>query len=82
MKALHVQFLKNITAKSLKLEISKTERRVEQLLDRIVEAESSSVVSTYEKRIGQLQLDKELMREKSPNVVAPSETLMKVFELQ
>ena len=51
-------------SKSLALEISKTEQKIEQLLDRIVEAESNSVVSAYEKRISQLQLEKEIMQEK------------------
>jgi len=37
---------------------------IEQLLDRIVDAESNEVVKAYEKRIGQLQLDKHVMKEK------------------
>ena len=51
-------------SKSLELEINKTERKIEQLLDRIVEAEDNTVVSAYEKRISQLQLDKQVMQEK------------------
>ncbi|MCU7829137.1 MAG: recombinase family protein [Candidatus Thiodiazotropha sp. (ex Myrtea sp. 'scaly one' KF741663)] len=50
--------------KSLALEISKTERKIEQLLDRIVNAESNAVISAYEKRIGQLQLEQQVMKEK------------------
>ncbi|MEW8072637.1 MAG: recombinase family protein [Candidatus Thiodiazotropha sp.] len=51
-------------SKSLALEIAKTERKIEQLLDRIVDAESNAVVSAYEKRIGQLQLEQQVMQEK------------------
>ncbi|MBT3043385.1 MAG: recombinase family protein [Candidatus Thiodiazotropha sp. (ex Codakia orbicularis)] len=51
-------------SKSLELEISKTERKIEQVLDRIVDAESNAVVSAYEKRIGELQLEKQVMQEK------------------
>jgi site-specific DNA recombinase len=58
-----VFFQKN-HSKSLQEDIKKTERKIEQLLDRIVEAEESSVISAYEKRISQLQLDKHVMQEK------------------
>lgn len=51
-------------SKSLELEMNKTERKIEQLLDRIVDAESNDVVKAYEKRISQLQLDKHVMKEK------------------
>ena len=51
-------------SKSLQLEINKTEKKIGQLLDRIVDAESTSVVSAYEKRIGELQLEKQIMQEK------------------
>lgn len=40
------------------------ERKIEQLLDRVVEAGSDSVVRAYEKRIGDLEIQKALMREK------------------
>ncbi|MEW8562583.1 MAG: recombinase zinc beta ribbon domain-containing protein [Candidatus Thiodiazotropha sp.] len=51
-------------SQSLALEISKTELKIEQLLDRIVDAESNAVVGAYEKRIGQLQLEQQIMQEK------------------
>ncbi|MEZ5492362.1 MAG: recombinase family protein [Gammaproteobacteria bacterium] len=51
-------------SKSLQLEINKAEKKIEQLLDRIVDAESTSVISAYEKRIGELQLEKQIMQEK------------------
>ena len=51
-------------SKLLELEIAKTERKIEQLLDRIVDAESKDVVKAREKSIGQLQLDQNVMKEK------------------
>lgn len=49
---------------SLEKEIALIERKVEQLLDRIVDANSDSVVSAYEKRIKDLETQKALMAEK------------------
>ncbi len=66
-------------SKSLELEISKGERKIEQLLDRIVDAESDSVVSAYEKRIGQLQFDKQVMQEKISNCGRPIRDFDKSF---
>ena len=57
--------------KSLQLEMNKTEKKIEQLLDRIVDAESTAVVSAYEKRIGKLQLEKQIMQEKVANCGRP-----------
>ena len=57
--------------KSLELEMAKTEKKIGQLLDRIVDAESTSVISAYEKRIGELQLEKQIMQEKVANCGRP-----------
>ena len=57
------EFQKN-QSQSLEGEIAKTDRKIEQLLDRIVEAESSTVISAYENRIQKLERDKALMKEK------------------
>jgi hypothetical protein len=43
--------------------IKQTEKQIEQLLDRIVDASSASVVGAYEKRIATLELEKLLMAE-------------------
>ena len=51
-------------SKSLELEIKKAERKIEQLLDHIVDAESKEVMKAYERRINQLELDKQVMKEK------------------
>ena len=58
-------------SKALALEITKVERKIEQLLDRIVDAESNAVVGAYEKRIGELQLDKQIKQEKIANCGRP-----------
>ncbi len=58
-------------SKALQLEMNKTEKKIEQLLDRIVNAESTAVVSAYEKRIGELQLEKQIMQEKVANCGRP-----------
>ena len=51
-------------SKALQLEMNKTEKKIEQLLDRIVETESTAVASSCEKRIGKLQIEKQIMQEK------------------
>ena len=58
-------------SKSLQLDMAKSEKKIEQLLDRIVAAESTAVVSAYEKRIGELQLEKQIMQEKVANCGRP-----------
>ena len=65
-----IAFQKN-QSKTLELEISKTESKIEQLLDRVVDSESESVVSAYEKRIGELQLEKQIKQEKISNCGRP-----------
>lgn len=49
---------------ALKQELRAVERKVEQLLDRIVDATSASVVAAYERRIKELETQKALMRER------------------
>ncbi len=51
-------------AASLQQDLRAVERKVEQLLDRIVDATSSSVVGAYERRIKQLETEKAVMRER------------------
>ena len=45
-------------------ELAKTERKIEQLLDRIVDAETPAVIKAYENRIGDLEGLKIELREK------------------
>jgi site-specific DNA recombinase len=49
---------------SMKAELSQVERKIEQLMDRLVEADSESVIRAYEKRIGSLERERLVMREK------------------
>lgn len=49
---------------SLTKEIKLIERKVETLLDRIVDAASDSIIAAYEKRIRDLEMEKAVMREK------------------
>jgi site-specific DNA recombinase len=49
---------------SLQKDLGLIERKIEQLLDRVVDAESDSVVKAYEKRIRDFEMQKALMREK------------------
>lgn len=50
--------------KALEQELRGVERKVEQLLDRIVDATSDSVVAAYERRIKELEMQKAVMRER------------------
>jgi len=58
-----VEFQKK-RAQSMEVEIHKADRAIEQFLDRIVDAKSSSVINAYEKRIQKLEMDKVLFSEK------------------
>jgi len=49
---------------ALRKEIAATEKKIGQLLDRIVEAASDSLVRAYEKRVQDLELQKTIMQEK------------------
>lgn len=51
-------------AKALRDDLRKTEQQIEQLLDRIVESSTASVIAAYERRIAQLEKDKLITIEK------------------
>ncbi len=51
-------------AKTLKSNVTKVEKQIEKLLDRLVGASNESVVSAYEKRISKLEREKALAEEK------------------
>ncbi len=69
---------------SLESEIKLVEKKVDQLLDRIVDASSDSVVRAYEKRIKELEMKKAVMRDKIANCGKPlksfSETYRTAFD--
>ena len=66
--------------KTLKAQIGKLEKQIDQLLDRIVDANSDSVVSAYEKRIAKLEREKLLAQEQLAKTGSPRHTLEESFE--
>jgi len=66
---------------SLQKDIQSLNKKIENVLDRIVEADNPSVVSAYEKRIGKMESDKALLNEKLANVGKPKRSFEEVFEL-
>ncbi len=66
--------------KSMKAELSQIERKIAQLMDRLVEADSESVIRAYEKRIGDLETDRMVMREKIEKCGKPLATYEDTFE--
>ncbi len=68
-------------AVSCKREAEQIERQVQKLLDRVVEAGSASVIQAYEKRIGRLERQALVLREKSENVGQPKKPFDELFEL-
>ena len=75
--------LKAAAAKdTLKTQIAKTEKQIDHLLDRIIEASSDSVVAAaaYEKRIAKLEREKLLAQEQLSKTGQPKHTLEESFE--
>jgi site-specific DNA recombinase len=68
------------TKKALKATVTKLEKQIDQLLDRIVDASSDSVVKAYEKRIAKLEREKLLAQEQMAKTTAPRHTLEESFE--
>jgi site-specific DNA recombinase len=64
----------------LKANIKTTEKQIEQLLDRIVEASNESVISAYEKRIAKLEREKALAEERLAESGKPKHTFEESFE--
>ncbi len=72
--------LKDLTA-ALKQEVTGIERKIENLMDRIVDADSTTSVKAYERRIAKLERDKIIKAEKLENGLAPKQTPERMFEL-
>ncbi|MCB9958712.1 MAG: recombinase family protein [Rhodospirillaceae bacterium] len=68
------------SAVAIKAKIRNVETQIDQLLDRIVEATSDSVVSAYEKRIAKLEREKVLLLENLSRTGKPRHTLEESFE--
>ena len=62
-------------------ELADTEKEINQLLDRIVDASSPRVVQAYEKRIDELEDKKLLLEEKSTKTAAPRHSFEEMLEL-
>ena len=65
----------------LQSQLKNTEAKIEQLLDRIVETDSTSVIAAYEKRITKLEKDKLLAAERLANSGQPKRSFGESFEL-
>lgn len=68
-------------AKAQQLEAAKVDKQIATLLDRIVDASSSSVIAAYEKRIGELERAKLVLDEQSQKTVTRAGTFDQLFEL-
>jgi site-specific DNA recombinase len=68
-------------ALSCKRDADQVERQVQKLLDRVVEAGSASVIQAYEKRIGRLERQALVLREKAEKADKPKQPFDELFEL-
>ncbi len=68
-------------AETLKTDLSKNEKQMDQLLDRIVDAENPTVISAYEKRVARLEKEKLIVIEKLENMGNPRHGFDELFEL-
>ena len=66
--------------KSLERELGQIDNKITKLLDRIVEANASSVISAYEQRIAGLEQEKIVMQEKLLSSGKPRYTFEEMFE--
>ena len=62
-------------------QLKATEKQIEELLDRIVDAKSNSVVAAYEKRIDKLESEKIVLAERASKSVPPKGRLEECIEL-
>lgn len=66
---------------SLKGSLTKTETQIEQLLERIVEADNATVIRAYEVKLAKLEKEKPLQAEKTANSRQPRHGFDELFEL-
>ncbi|MCU7805681.1 MAG: hypothetical protein KZQ96_21045 [Candidatus Thiodiazotropha sp. (ex Lucinoma borealis)] len=60
-----------VRKQSFQTELRKIDRKIEQLLDRLVDTESATIINSYEKRIEQLEKDKLVISERITNSIRP-----------
>ena len=68
-------------AKALRDDLRKTEQQIEQMLDRIVESSTGTVIAAYERRIAKLEKDKLILIEKLQANAKPQRGSAEQFEL-
>jgi len=68
-------------AENARRELAKLEGKIEQLLDRIIDAPTDGVVSSYEKRLAKLESEKLLLTEKTAKSGKPTRPFGEMFEL-
>lgn len=66
--------------KSLETELGKIDRKISKLMDRIVDADATSVISAYEQRITELEHDKITLQEKLRDDGKTRHTFEEMFE--
>lgn len=76
MRLAHAQSTKDALLK----QVRDTERQIGNLLDRVVDATSPSVVNAYEGRIGKLEREKIVLSERAAKVVPPNGRLEDCIE--
>lgn len=64
---------------TLKAELAKIEKSIDQVMDRIVASDNPKLISAYEDRIEKLEEEKAIMRESAENAVAPIATFGETF---
>ena len=65
--------------KLLEKELTKAEKNIEQTLDRIVEADSPTVIKAFEKRINKLENSKLILQEKLDGASKPSRPFQEMY---
>lgn len=66
--------------KTLKAEVNRADKQVEQMLNRIVETTNSSVIKAYEQRVEKLEREKALALEQMESVGKPQSSFTETFE--
>lgn len=64
---------------TLKVELAKAEKSIDQLMDRIVASDNPKLIAAYETRIEKLETEKALMSEKVEKTVTPIATFDETF---
>ena len=68
-------------AKTFKDDVKKTEKQIEQLIERTLDATNSRVIGAYEKRIDDLERKKLILAEKASNTSKSVHSFDEMFEL-